>query len=400
VETILNGQEYGLLLRLIRIYILTLAGAGILAAGIPAAAAEGAGRDGAPSAPAGGRATEAVLVARARYLMGAPLEARAFATPERRAETLLALDRALDEVQRLDGVLSNWKEDSELTMLNRAAAAGPVPCSFDLFEALSAAMQAAAATGGAFDSTVEPWVAALGLRNAESPDSPPVFVPASAASAAGQPRTSPVCADADVPLPPRRGTVRLDAASRSARFSAAGVGVDLGGIGKGFALDRAAGVLRQAGVAAALLNFGGQVLALGAPPGEEGWIVDVADPRERMRPALQLRLHDASVSTSANSERGVWRDGKWIGHVLDPGTGRPAPYPGSATAVAPDATRADAYSTALLVMGPESGLKWAGGRADVAAAYLEPSTDGAAVLRATSSFQRYREAGRREQAAR
>ena len=380
-------------------------GAGILAAGIPAAAAEGAARSGAPSAPAGaaragGRAAEAVLAARARYLMGAPLEARAFTTPERRAETLLALDRALDEVQRLDGVLSNWKEDSELTRLNRAAAAGPVRCSSDLFEALSATVQAAAATGGAFDSTVEPWVAALGLRNADSPESPPTPVPAGAASGADQPRTSTLSAGAGAPLPPRRGAVYLDAASRSARFSAAGVGIDLGGIGKGFALDRTAAVLRQAGVAAALLNFGGQVLALGAPPGEEGWVVEVADPRDRMRPALELRLRDASVSTSANSERGVWRDGRWIGHVLDPGMGRPAPYPGSATAVAPDATRADAYSTALLVMGPERGLEWAGGRDDVAAAYLEPSTDGAAVLRATPSLQRYRESGRRAVAAR
>jgi thiamine biosynthesis lipoprotein ApbE len=332
--------------------------------------------------------------------MGAPLEARAFTTPERRAETLLALERALDEVQRLDGILSNWKEDSELTRLNRAAAAGPVPCSSDLFEALRAAVRATAATGGAFDSTVEPWVAALGLRNADSPDALPISVPAPAVSAAGQSRTAALSAGADAPLPARRGGVRLDAASRSARFSAAGVGVDLGGIGKGFALDRAAGVLRQAGVAAALLNFGGQVLAVGAPPGEEGWVVEVADPRDRMRPALELRLRDASVSTSANSERGVWRDGKWIGHVLDPGTGRPAPYPGSATAVAPDATRADAYSTALLVMGPERGLQWAGGRDDVAAAYLEPSADGVAVLRATPSLQRYHGAGRRDAAAR
>jgi thiamine biosynthesis lipoprotein ApbE len=393
------------MLRKVRICISTMAGAGILAAGIPAPAADAAAAAGASSPLAGaarasGSAAEAVLVARARYLMGAPLEARAFTTPERRAETLLALERALDEVQRLDGILSNWKEDSELTRLNRAAAAGPVPCSSDLFEALRAAVRATAATGGAFDSTVEPWVAALGLRNADSPDALPISVPAPAVSAAGQSRTAALSAGADAPLPARRGGVRLNAASRSARFSAAGVGVDLGGIGKGFALDRAAGVLRQAGVAAALLNFGGQVLAVGAPPGEEGWVVEVADPRDRMRPALELRLRDASVSTSANSERGVWRDGKWIGHVLDPGTGRPAPYPGSATAVAPDATRADAYSTALLVMGPERGLQWAGGRDDVAAAYLEPSADGVAVLRATPSLQRYRGAGRRDAAAR
>ena len=330
------------------------------------------------------RATVHGLVARARQVMGSPLEILTLvADGQPAADAVRALDAALDEVERLDKTLSNWRQDSELSALNRAAAAGPVVCSAELFEILSAAVAAAVSTGGAFDPTVEPWVVALGLRaESDSQGRPPLPL-------------DPPPAGGDLPsLPPRGGSVRLEPGTRRVSFTSADVGVDLGGIGKGYALDRAAAVLRAQGIGSALLNFGGQALALGAPPGEKGWIVEVADPLDRQRPALALTLSDASVATSANTERGVRRGGQWIGHVLDPETGRPAPFPGSATAVAPDATRADAYATALLVMGPERGLTWAEGRDDVAAAYLTPSAGGQVHVRATSSFERYREAER------
>jgi thiamine biosynthesis lipoprotein len=313
-----------------------------------------------------------VEVARARHVMGAPLEIRAFAPAAGRDTTAAALAAALDEVERLDALLSNWRPDSEVAILNRQAAVRPVPLSEDLFSVLTAALEAQQATGGCFDPGLGPWIDTLGLRSTEPdrPDPP---------------------AGGEVPaLPPRAGEIRLDPRSRTARFTSADVGVDLGGIGKGYALDRAARRLKEAGIDSALLNFGGQVLALGAPPGETGWIVEVADPRDRLRPALGLRLRDASAATSANTERGVRRGGRWIGHVLDPGSGRPAPFPGSATAVAPDATRADAYATALLVMGPERGLDWAESRVDVAAVFLEPAAAGPPLVRATLSLERYR----------
>ncbi|MEE9219475.1 MAG: FAD:protein FMN transferase [Acidobacteriota bacterium] len=336
-----------------------------------------------PEPPETPLSIEAVLVARARYIMGAPLEVRAFAVAHRREQVAQALDAALDEVERLDAVLSNWRNDSELSNLNRAAAVAPFICSPDLFDALEASLAAAAATGGAFEPRLEPWIAALGLRSAE-PD-------------AGPPAVLPLRGSFEAPL---QRIVKLDPGRRGVSFARAGIALNLGGIGKGYALDRAARLLRERGIEAALLNFGGQVLALGAPPGEPGWIAEVADPRDRFRPALVLTLRDVSAATSANTQRGAWRDGEWIGHVLDPESGRPAPFPGSATAVAPDATRADAYATALLVMGPERGLEWADGRDDVAAAYLEPAADGPSRLRATSSFERFREAERRWRAAR
>ena len=125
--------------------------------------------------------------------------------------------------------------------------------------------------------------------------------------------------------------------------------LDLGGFGKGYALDEAAAVLAARGVSDALLDLGGQVLALGAPPGEPGWIVEVAHPADRSRPVLALCVRDASVSTSGNAERSFVVEGERFGHLLDPTTGRPVDFLGSVTVIAPRAAAADALSTALAV---------------------------------------------------
>jgi thiamine biosynthesis lipoprotein len=129
------------------------------------------------------------------------------------------------------------------------------------------------------------------------------------------------------------------------------------------------------GVEAFLLDAGGQLLAGGAPPGEGGWPAAIADPGDRSRPACALLLRDVSAATSGNAER--------PGEILDPATGVPVSFRGSATALAPDATSADALSTALFVMGPERGLAWSRAHADLAAVYLEPGSrsDGPAPLR-------------------
>jgi len=120
----------------------------------------------------------------------------------------------------------------------------------------------------------------------------------------------------------------------------------------------------------ALWNFGGQVLALGAPAGEAGWRVPVAHPSRREEPVMELVVRDRSVSTTSQSERWVEAEGERIGHVLDPRTGRPVPARGSVTVVASDPLVADVLSTALFVMGPEEGMRWARDRADVGVLFL------------------------------
>ncbi|HEV2148913.1 MAG TPA: FAD:protein FMN transferase, partial [Longimicrobiaceae bacterium] len=146
--------------------------------------------------------------------------------------------------------------------------------------------------------------------------------------------------------------------------------IDTGAFGKGAALRGVRRVLEREGVRAALFDFGGQLLAVGTPPGEGAWPVAVAHPARRREPFAELRLRDRSVSTSSASERWVEESGERLGHILDPRTGRPVPAWGSVTVVAEDAFAADAVSTALFVMGPEEGMRWAKERTDVGVLFL------------------------------
>lgn len=141
--------------------------------------------------------------------------------------------------------------------------------------------------------------------------------------------------------------------------------MDSGGFGKGAALRSVEAVLRAAGICAALVDFGGQGLAVGSSPEgppSGGWTIGVAHPAQRLVPVRELVVRDRSVSTSGQSER--------PGHILDPRSGRPVPAWGSVTVVAPDPMVADILSTALFVMGPEAGPRWADDRSDFGALFL------------------------------
>ena len=315
-----------------------------------------------PSGPAPAAAAQGTT-ARARFLMGTRLSIE---TDEPAPPA--ALEAAFDEVSRLEDVLSNWRATSEISRLNRDAAQTPVRCSEDLFDALDSALHWARLTDGAFDPTVEPLVRALGLRNEEG-----------RALVAGEGALT-----AQLPIGWRH--VRIDRRRRSVAFDAPGVGLDLGGIGKGIALDAAARVLRGHGVRRALIDFGGQVLAVGRPRGFPGWLVGVADPEERERAIDVLRVDGISVATSGNSERAVETPGGTVGHILDPAARAPASFAGSVTVAMPDATSADALSTALFVMGPVRGFRWADAR-HVAALYLWRDGSGALQSKATRVFE-------------
>jgi thiamine biosynthesis lipoprotein len=255
-----------------------------------------------------------------------------------------ALDAALDRIAQLEDVLTTWRPDGELARLNTGAGVSPRPMSEELFRALDAAHAWARRTGGHFDPTVGALIEVWGLRTGGR-------VPDDAALSSAMARTS-------------WRHLALDGESSTAVYAVEGLNLDLGAFGKGWALDEAAGVLRRHGVRDALLNFGGQVLALGAPPGEPGWIVDVADPGDRMRPVASLRVRDASVATSANTERR---------HLLDPTTGRLVEHRASATVIAPTAAAADALATAMVVAGPDEGAAYL--PADATFLYLEPSPE-------------------------
>ena len=297
---------------------------------------------------------------RGRYLMGTVLT---ISVPGSAGER--PIEAAFDEVARLEEVMSNWRETSEISRLNEARPGYPVRCSEELFDAIVAALRWAEETAGAFDPTVEPLVQLLGLRR----DGTPTRVTAHGAAAdptMGNPRSTVVDRRA---LAVGFHHVVLDPVSRTVLYDTPGAGIDLGGIGKGIALDAALRVLKMEGVDSALLDFGGQILASGSGPEGRGWPVGIADPDDRSAPVARVTIHDASLATSGNGERSVATATGTIGHIIDPAGGASAPFRGTVTVGADNATAADALSTALFVMGPENGIRWAEERG-VAALYL------------------------------
>jgi thiamine biosynthesis lipoprotein len=150
--------------------------------------------------------------------------------------------------------------------------------------------------------------------------------------------------------------VVLDEAACTVRFDRPGVEIDLGGIGKGYALDRVVSLLRARGVVSALVNLGGSsVYGLGAPPGKEAWEVGIADPTSPAKTALTVRLRDRALSVSGGYGRSFEQDGVTYAHVLDPRTGRPVRDVLGVAVLSETGTAGDALDNVLFVLGPGAG---------------------------------------------
>jgi FAD:protein FMN transferase len=244
-------------------------------------------------------------------------------------------EEALAEVDRLEARLSLYRPSSEIARVNAQAAREPVRVSPQVFHLLEHARQLHRETGGAFDIAMGPLVRCWGFMN----NSGRIPDPAQLQEARQQAGL---------------GHVSLDSQSVSVRFDREGVMIDLGAIGKGYAIDRAAEILREAGVERALLHGGtSTVYGLGAPPDQQGWKVAIAgspDESESNTIATVL-LRDSALSVSAVWARSFEAEGKKFGHVIDPRTGEPVNNAVLSAVALPSATETDALSTALLVLG-------------------------------------------------
>lgn len=265
-----------------------------------------------------------------------------------RDQSLQAIDSAFAAVRRVDDVLNDWRTDTDIGRLNRATPGEPVFLDSALGGFLSEAANWTRKTGAAFDPGIGSLVDAWDLRGSGRIPTDQSLRDARAAS--GLLRFSGAVADDGRHL---------------MRRPAPASWIDAGGFGKGAALRAARDQLRKAQVRGAILNFGGQVVVLG----DTTLAVDVAHPRDRPTSVAELQLYEASASTTSQSERFVEIGGRRLGHVLDPRTGTPVPAWGSVTVVHPDPMLADILSTALFVMGPDEGFRWAEGNG-IAALFL------------------------------
>lgn len=252
-----------------------------------------------------------------------------------RLEEAVALTRAACE--RVEIAANEWRDDSPLAAVNRAAGDGEaIPVPPDLGALLTRSVELSRTTRGAFDPT---WAA---LWHTWSDLGTPPRVPDAATIEAQRALV---------------GVEGLVVGAGTARLTRAGMAVGLGAIAKGWALDRAADALGEAGVADFSLSAGGQVRAEGHPAPDQPWRVGLRVPRPGATETFgAVTLESGSVSTSGDYERYVEIDGVRYGHVLDPRTGWPATGARSATVIAGDGTTADAWSTALLVLPVAEGI--------------------------------------------
>lgn len=305
------------------------------------------------------RATGSATYHGVRYLMGTWCDLTIFDEPSEKAAA--AAEAAFQEIARLERVMSTWSPDSELSGVNGRAGMGPRAISHDLAEVIGAALETCRASGGAFDPTVGPLLT-LWRFNTERP-----IVPTSRALADARTRVG--CGKVSLRRDPP--TVQLPK----------GASLDLGGIGKGYAVDRALDVLRAFGVHRAKLDFGSSSLAFeGHVDGD--WPVVLADPRDRERPLASFRVERGSVSSSGQYERSFVRNGRRYGHIFDPMTGRPVESNLLLVSViAPGATQADALSTALFVLGSDRGAQLVSQIPGVSAIFVEAGPGGRVTLR-------------------
>jgi FAD:protein FMN transferase len=245
------------------------------------------------------------------------------------------VDEAFDEVDRIDRLMSHYRAESAVSRLNREAARRPISVEPELFDFLQAALTYTHDSGGAFDITVGPLMKAWGFFRGEG------RLPSEGDLAAARRHVG-------------ARHVKLDSAARTIAFDEPGVEIDLGGIAKGYAVDRVAALLRERPVAAALISAGGSsVFALGTPPGREAWEVAIEDPVTRGKTAHTVHLKDRALSVSGSAEKSFEAGGVTYSHIMDPRSGWPVQGVLSVAVLAPSAMAGDALDNALFVLGPE-----------------------------------------------
>jgi len=274
------------------------------------------------------------------------------------------LDDAFDEVDRIDRLISHYKAESPLSRLNREAARHPVAVDAELFDFIAESMRYSRESGGAFDITVGPLMKAWGFFRGEG------RMPADEEVAAARRHVG-------------SAHVVLNAAEKTIAFDEPGVELDLGGIAKGYAVDRVVSLLKARHVAAALVSSGGSTIyALGAPPGRDGWDVAIQDPIDSRKTALTILLEDRAISVAGSSEKSFESNGVTYSHIMDPRTGRPVQGVLSVAVLADTGTAGDALDDALFVMGAERSRAYLEQRRGVDALFFLPdATHGWTMVR-------------------
>jgi thiamine biosynthesis lipoprotein len=245
------------------------------------------------------------------------------------------VNTAFDEVDRIDRLMSHYKPDSRISFLNREAANRPVKVDKELFDFIAECLRYSRESDGAFDVTVGPLMKAWGFFRGE-----------------GRMPTESELADARSQT--GYGRVILDDKAKTIYFNRPGVELDLGGVAKGYAVDRVVSLLKRHGVESAFVNAcGSTIYGLGAPPNSAGWEVKIEDPLDREKNAAAVTLKNRALSVSGSYEKFFEIDGVRYSHIMDPRTGYPVQGVLSVAVLTGSGTAGDALDNVFYVQGVE-----------------------------------------------
>lgn len=267
-------------------------------------------------------------------IMGTRIAVELWSPTEAQGEA--AIDAVMAEMHRVDALMSHYKPESQLSQINAHAGAGPVRVDRELFDLIARSLDFSRLTDGAFDITYASVGYLYDYRHRVRPDEAEI--------------------DSHLPAVDWR-SLELDPANSTVRFRKSGMRIDLGGFAKGHAVDTSVALLREFGIAHAIVSAGGDSRVIGDRRGRP-WSVAVRDPRRADAIVAVLPLEDTSISTSGDYERYFERDGVRHHHLIDPKTGESPRALRSVTILAADGLTCEALSKSVFVMGLDKGMRW------------------------------------------
>ena len=269
----------------------------------------------------------------ARGMMGTEVSVRLWHGDSDAANTVI--EAVFAEAERINQLMSTYIETSRISEINRSAATRPVVAGEELFQLVQRSLDISVLTRGAFDITYDSVGQHYDFRNRKRPDTDTV--------------------ETELPRIDYRH-VELDQAAGTIRFLKSGVRINLGGIAKGYVVERGVDILRSHGIENGIVTAGGDSRLLGDRRGRP-WMIGIRDPRKDGEVAISVPLENEAISTSGDYERYFEEDGVRYHHIISPSTGSPASGVHSATVFGPDAVITDALSTSVFVLGVDAGLR-------------------------------------------
>jgi thiamine biosynthesis lipoprotein len=287
-------------------------------------------------------------VQRAKPMMGTIVEItviRDDSSPSRIPEEEI-IGLAFQEISRIDKLMSTYKENSQISLINQQAGIDYVTVEPDVLKVIKMAKAASMLSGGAFDITAAPLVQLWGFHTKKGHMPPEEEIKN--------------C----LPLVDYK-YILVDQENNRVKLKLPGMAMDLGGIAKGYAVDKAIEILKNNGIHRALVNAGGDLYGLGYPPAKNFWHIGIRHPFIPGGIISTLKIKDQAIATSGNYENFFELNGKRYSHILDPRTGQPIQGVASVTVLAKTAMEADAFGTAVAVLGPQKGLELLNSRPDI-----------------------------------